>query len=1016
MKYSKRLTVILVACLIIAGLGVIPAAFAAADSPVTASELWQTSSDAVSLTDNVGVPDYMLYGDVLTDGKYVRITADSEDDLLKNWERSGMLVTSVAANKPMTFRNVVNISDFKADDVLFAFSPLVTARGSETFKQLDLKLTDAENPDNWVNISFEHSRWSDYITIVSVETPDIGPLGYKWGDYHADYAVSDGDDVSGLGFSDNYYISFKGLTSEGGYDTVAQAEGFRHRPVILHYDAADKCFYVTGQGGRKFAVLDLDDSHAVGYGHEWGGFASGRVTMTVTTGQYVSSETQYLILNAFNIPMGSTVVSDTVAPVLSFGAEVDGDYAPVARTGYSYKLPEYECDDAVSGKLVCNIALTDQDGQSVTVENGCFTPGNDGLYKAVYSAADGAGNNVSRTLTIVAQKGVPTAEIDLTAPQTTDYKVGQSIVLPSATVKEGTGSGKPSLEVKVTREGAPDEPVAVKDGAFTPVVAGRYDAVYTSVDYIGTTVTKTIVYNVTDDGMPVQTGKVQHLRRLYDGVPVKIPEPEVYDYSTYTGTGIRSAVNITVSGNGNTEAVDGPFTPSIEKFGTELTVRYETAEQQILLDEYTVEIASMPDDSDDYEDTGAFQVTEYFTYDENIVPVLNTADETGFLRFMTAEGFSGDAKFSFNNPVRAENFSLSFAVPAGMQNFDSLVITLSDSERADITFDLTLSKITTGRRDPDVKTFVDYNGVRYAMNGRFNKWVRQGDGVVESGSVTPMRITYCDRVVGDADGDVLTVTHNTDGTAFYGFPSGKVYVDFTFRGVNGAASGDEYSGISKGAGITIAGLVNQSFYANYSTSGENKGALQDFFDLSAPQIVLSDDLPDRYKLNQRVHIPFATAFDVLSPYVEVTVSLQNPDGTVVYDNQPVSEGMEFTVTEYGMYLLSYFATDASGLTVSRSYTIAAKDYIAPTVTLSVTSLTGKVGSEVKLPEAILQDEMDSAPRLYIIVYNPYGVSKVLGEGNVGAFTPTETGEYRILYCAIDSNNNVGMASVTLTVK
>lgn len=176
-----------------------------------------------------------------------------------------------------------------------------------------------------------------------------------------------------------------------------------------------------------------------------------------------------------------------------------------------------------------------------------------------------------------------------------------------------------------------------------------------------------------------------------------------------------------------------------------------------------------------------------------------------------------------------------------------------------------------------------------------------------------------------------------------------MYVDFTFRDVDGSTAGDAASGTSTGAGITIAGLVNQSFYANYWTSGENAGALRDFYDLSAPQIVLSSDLPDRYTLNQRVQIPSAAAYDVLSPYVEVTVSLQGPDGSMIFDNQPVSEGMAFTVSEYGSYFLEYRATDASGLGATRSYTIAARDYTPPTIALSAASLTGRVGQAVTLP-------------------------------------------------------------------
>lgn len=1013
MKIRKRLSVIAVACCIVAGLGILPAASADTTGPAVASALWEVSSDTITLTDNVAVPDYMLYGEVLHDGSYVDITADSADDLLEDWQTSGLLVTAQAANKPLTFKNTVDIRAFTADDVLFAFTPLVASRGSETFKQLDLRLTDAEDPDNWVNIKFEQSRWVTGITVISVETPEFGPIGYKWGDYHADYR----DDISSIGFSDNYYISFKGRTSEGGNTTMDDSERYRHRPIILHYDAADKCFYVTGQGGKRFAVLDLDDSHAVGYGYEWDGFGSGRVNVTVTTGQHMGSEIEYLILNAFDTPMGGTALTDTAAPVLAFGAEVQGDYAPVARTGYPYTLPDYTCDDIVSGALTCDIAVTDPDGQTVSLSDGGFTPGKDGLYKAVYTASDAAGNTVLRTLNIVAQKGVPAIEIDVTQPDVTEYAVGQDIVLPEASVRAGTGSGLPSLSVQVVREGAPNEPIAVTDGIFTPAVAGRYDAVYTAVDYLGTTMTKTIVYTVTDSDTPVEKGQVQRLRRLYDGIPVEIPVPEVYDYSSYPGTGVRSAVKVIVSGNGQSEEVTGPFTPDIDRFGTELTVRYEVGEETpVVLDEYTVAVTAMPEQSDEYEDVGAFQVTEYFTWDDSMQAVLNTAEESGYLQFKTEAGYSGDAHFSFNNPVRAENFSLSFAIPAAYQNFDSLVITLSDSVRADITFDLELCKITTGVVDPDTKTFVDYNGIRYAMNGRFNKWVTQNGMLTESNSVTPMRITYHDGIVGDADGDVLTVTHNTNGTAFYGFPSGKVYVDFTFRDVDGSTAGDAASGTSTGAGITIAGLVNQSFYADYWTSGENAGALRDFYDLSAPQIVLSSDLPDRYTLNQRVQIPYAAAYDVLSPYVEVTVSLQGPDGSMIFDNQPVSEGMAFTVSEYGSYFLEYRATDASGLGATRSYTIAARDYTPPTIALSATSLTGRVGQAVTLPDAVVQDERDTAPKLFVIVFDPSGVSSVLGEGVVSEYTPTVSGTHRILFCVIDSNNNMTMASVTLEVE
>lgn len=87
MKIRKRLSVIAVACCIVAGLGILPAASADTTGPAVASALWEVSSDTITLTDNVAVPDYMLYGEVLHDGSYVDITADSADDLLEDCRR-----------------------------------------------------------------------------------------------------------------------------------------------------------------------------------------------------------------------------------------------------------------------------------------------------------------------------------------------------------------------------------------------------------------------------------------------------------------------------------------------------------------------------------------------------------------------------------------------------------------------------------------------------------------------------------------------------------------------------------------------------------------------------------------------------------------------------------------------------------------------------------------------------------------------------------------------------------------
>ena len=970
--------------------------------PVSPDDLWITPA-SISLTEDCDVPDYMLYGDVCdlsAGGKVTTYTQDSSELKLEDWEKSGLKVTSRSAGKAMEFKNVVNIDDYTRDDVLFSFAPLPVSRGACNFRELDITLTDAEDESNSVLIQFVESDWIGYASRVAISGPGFGPLGYQYGDYAPTgyYGVHD------LGLCDKYYISFAGYTRDSGND---ETEHWRHRPFTLRYDAEDKCFWVDGHGELNLAVLKLDDSVAVGYGKEWKGFTSGRVKMSITTKNHSASSVDYLILNAFNTPMYGTSFAgtDTAAPELLLDT-VTGEEGPIAKVGKAYPLYSYHCDDVVSGELDCDISVISPDGTQVAIENDAFVPETEGEYILVYTATDEAGNVAERRIRIEARTSLPAIGMDFnTSERVYRGTVGEIISVPEVTGFFG-GSGGISLETNVEKLGSA-ETVDFENGTFRPLTAGSYLVSYTATDYLGNTATETVLYEVEHtSSLDELCGlKVQKLRRLFDGVPVKIPSPALLDYQTIPGVGTAFDVKITVAGKdgkGSTEVTDGAFTPSRETFGDTVTIFYELfrkgTSEALGKYSYEVEIYPHAEVSDP-----SFRSDFYFDYDPaQFHPVFNSPEESNYLRFYTNNYVTGESLgFNFVNPVNAEGFSLSFLVPGSATNFSELVISLRDSENPEIGFDLALSQMTDVPEPVRKKTAVVYDGVRYGMNGLFNSLSADGG---EIASPTPLELKYSEGVITDFTGaEVLSVTKNFNGSKFEGFPSGKVYIDFTFKDVTGLA------------GIQISGICNQVFGARYSI-----GNLRGFTDVVSPLLFLDSDFPERFSFNQRVEIPFARAFDVLTPYMEVQVIVTAPDETEIF-NQKIEEGMAFTISSYGEYRITYKTTDAGGNSLSREYEISAGDYIAPTIALDdYSDLSGTAGEEVSLPSAIVQDERDESPKLFIMVVSPNQKMQLLGEvtaeNPLDSYVPQEKGEYRILYYAVDSNYNVTIETIRLIVK
>ena len=579
------------------------------------------------------------------------------------------------------------------------------------------------------------------------------------------------------------------------------------------------------------------------------------------------------------------------------------------------------------------------------------------------------------------------------------FSVGDNIPVYEATAQGG--SGTLNITTEVVRVGG-GERLSAESGEFAPMLGGTYCVVYTATDYLGNIGTKTITYEVART-QTVFVESITELKRLFDGVQVRFPQPIVYDYVTYAGNKLNGKYEIAVYDKQNARTVleDGIFTPDSQKYGESVKVEYvmytnnDTTKEDAITYSYDVPLFAKEGD-----DRVVGRIEDYFVFDRNVFKTgYNPDNNSEYLKFYTKQAAEKQS-ISFANPLLMEGFHISFVLPAKEQNYTSLTISLRDSINSQIGLDLELVDITDGA-DKDKKTFVYSGGEKYAMNGTGNT-VDANSGE-ELASKTPLSLTYKDgRFFDYNESTVLRPTVGFNGKAFNGFPSQKAYVTFTFNGVTGASS------------LLISKLCTQMLYVEY----DEKGDVQPFEDIMEPTIVLSSDVRNDYQLDEVVTVPSAIGFDLLTPNVDVYVTVQSPSGRKIYDKEPATEDLTFVLDSQGKYTITYEAEDAENGT-RKVYTIRAKDLLAPTIAISATELQGNVGKELTIPKAVLLDNMDQNPRLSIMIVTPRGTIVALGERTeenpIASYTFTEKGKYYIRYCAFDDVYNMSLTDIPVVI-
>lgn len=365
---------------------------------------------------------------------------------------------------------------------------------------------------------------------------------------------------------------------------------------------------------------------------------------------------------------------------------------------------------------------------------------------------------------------------------------------------------------------------------------------------------------------------------------------------------------------------------------------------------------------------------------------LGENGEIDLLAYYTAEGATAslqnesidfvmtgeEATVSFNKPLAADSFGLSFAGVAG-NTLDRVEVELTDienpEEKASLVFSAmseSSSLIKVGNTD---RSFI-INGSLFAENNYdfYAHYVAEYRHFTDD-------VNY-----------KIPVVESLDGSIFSGFSSHKVNVTVHLYGESGSI-------------FRLKEMNRQRMGSLYTEDTEN------------PSVTTLGSV-SKAILGSTITLPKAFAMDVLADNATVTMSVENPDGEAVtaVDGTKLTEvtpdkDYQIKIEKNGVYRVSYQATDGKNTTRSMSSPIVVMDNEAPKITLSESIPTStKVGEKLQFPEVTYSDNVSEEDAIsgWVTVKSPSGVV-MEAKGSVEL---TEAGVYEINFLAIDEIGNM----------
>lgn len=811
----------------------------------------------------------------------------------------------------------------------------------------------------------------DESNYVDIQMRNLSAVYGDWADRQTYYAVKAGENPAVAGPSVNMWDGWPTYQSTTGVDPYGLTIG-SNVPWQVTFDYENRDIWCPvyclndGHGGLPdwsgYPLADLDNPDY--FDTPWQGFTTGEVYISFYGMSYQAPTMNLLITEVAGIDLTKTVFSDETAPVIQVDLG-DNDSVPEGLLYKGYKIFDATAVDSYDGvrKINTNVYYNyGTRGQvSVYAKDGYFYSQTAGIYTIEYTATDTFGNKGVATIEV--QIKDETAGLNFVINEQASSALAGEVVRVVESVDVSNTRGKYSVTATARLDG--DEYV-LSDLSFRPMKSGTYTVCLTVTDYVET-VSKTFTITVNDNDTPVFIENAVLPKYLFAGDKYVIPDLTAYDFSDGTAKQIVSEIYVSQDG-GETSPLNEVLEVTAKK-NVVITYKANGARGNSE-SSYTVPVVAVTTE-DVYDIARNFKVLS-----GNVtINIGNSA-----LGFETTE----NSKVGFINAVQAELFSTSFRLSndTSKKNFEKVNIYLTDSLDEDISIKITY--------------YMKGGNAYFSINDGSSVKISVSSTVIGT-DVLSLYYTAETNQVYPSLSQKKSVTHTINGDVFQGFPSNKVYVDYEFAGVTG----------------------NSEFFVQ---SINNQSMCYWDGDFLEPQIFADRANGDMAK-DSSVTIYGGRAYDVLSNYVTLILTVKDPSGKVVTSvdgivlNSGCNPNRDYVIkaSSFGEYKVEFVATDLNGSRKTLRYVFNVVDTVAPVVEVDMSDVRVSLNKTVTVRNCNISDDVTAKENLvlYVFVMSPSAQIQTVKDNR---FEAKEQGTYVVYYYCYDEIGNITISSYNVIVK
>lgn len=870
------------------------------------------------------------------------------------------LVMSIAQNESVQYNKIVDLKKFSNEPVINLF---VTPEklGTQDASVLKITFTDIYDPSNSIELRAKrvnyNGEWAENNVYTQVGSSKIGFSGLEPSSSASSMTVLGGHYALHSGENNEYGSPIN--FSLCGYLKAGESIGDRQYQIIWDYE--EQAVYQSNTKVKRL-ISELDNSML--YNMLWEGFTTGEVFVSFSADNYTNDTMNLVVTQIGDYDLSEQDFTITEEPVINidFGG-YESENLPYAMVNMPYEVFDatawdfYDGVTSVTARVYYN--YYGNNPHSYAIKDGKFIPDRAGIYTIEYKAKNKQGLTTKRLVDVSTIESEDSLTLNING-EVTQLVAGNDLkIAESLEVLNASGKSEISITATLKSDSSISYAVNTETLTFSPYYAGEYEIVYRVSDYLTTAeVRKTCV--VTANPTPFILTDFQLPKKLIVGNTYKFPT-EVYGYDLSSGTPERIKATLSVTeGSKNVAVQEGYYTAADQE---SVTVVYSIEKNShTATRSFTIPTVKVK------KSDGSYDVTKFFEADS---ASANVFADYSFVHFTMTE----DTAFEFLNPLRADALEM-------MMSFQTVGFTQ---------YSFYLSEISNPEKSVKVTLATSGKNLKVYVNDVFQTEINKGFSDYKTKSLS---ISYDGESIRLGESANVVLTEYENGEKFVGFEDG---VSLRF----------EVSGVTQDSEIALVKLNNQFMY-----DFENE--------LIEPEVIVDMLLGER-ELGATITLTPASAYDVLTGIVRVSLQVKNSDNKVVTANDgteldfvSAENTYSFTLSAFGQYTISYKAQDVNGNTVDYAYVITCVDTQCPEVSLSSDKITAKVGDVVQIPEVSATDDLTISEELS--VYK----CLILPDDRIVTITSdqiqvTKTGVYKIYYSVYDATGNVTQVYCELIV-